>query len=186
MTDVIEPLEPTTGEGEKVRLIAQDALASEFDARQTFQGIAATTVSTRSDVLRDLGTAGIATIGGVVTLLTVKPELVKTPILLGLGALAVIVAVIFAFIARQRLINYLRNELFFRAERYIRMSAAMQQVIREPLNQTALDKWTELANQTLVNPQLGRFTNNSTAIVSFTLLGGTIAVVVGLLLNISL
>lgn len=118
--------------------IAQLIASGYIDGNDSKQRIAIAMTSGRNEILKDLSTAGIATIGAIITLLTISIQIdtqnpiVQTPTVLIIGATIIGIATILSFAFRHIQNEYLYEVLIVFTKERNKLLAAMRSYIREP------------------------------------------------------
>lgn len=142
----------------------------------------------KRDIMRDLSTAGLALLGGVLTLATVGQQFIRTPAAVYLGAGIVSLAVIAAFFFRIRisrrftkLIDKQYGDYSARANAIRGVMSATQE--NAQYAQFELDK--TIQDYPFNSESLPRILAVSEIIVSIVLFIGTVITIVGLVFNVT-
>lgn len=137
----------------------------------------------RVSILKDYLTVSLALLGGSLTLLTVKPELVKTLGLLYFGAAIVIIETILNLITRRHLTRHEEKEIEKIHGVYLDAFSAMTKVDLAQDEQKDAELKTALEIKYGATKGPGKFFNNADIYLGWILIAGTTCIVVALLVK---
>ncbi len=169
---------------ENVNRDTEDAITLTRSGAEASRVIALSVVSARSRLLSELTAIDIAILGGVLTILTVGPELVKTATLISIGVIGIVLSMIVGFIARHILAQYLQNELFYQANEEVRIQRVALNLRRNPLDEVANSDFSRELDNNPPRPTFRDFIERAVVISGVLTLTGAAAVAAGLLLTV--
>lgn len=144
-------------------------------------------VEHKRDIVRDLSNAGLALLGGILTIATVAPALMRTPLAVFIGAAIVLLSVILAFYVRikigrrfTRIIDKQYNDFSMRT------TAARKLIWNQDYQKAKFEMENDLKNTPFDSEDFPRSLAISDIIIAILLLSGAALIVTGLIFNISI
>jgi hypothetical protein len=146
--------------------------------------IANNVMETRNGILRDTSNAALAVLGGVLTILTVAPQLIKTPIMIGIGIALITISAVGSFYTRYKYAAYLQSELFFQASEVVRINSVALPLKRNPLGVVENADYNKELGVNKPRPTFHPIFEQAVPYTGLALFIGSVSVAVGLLLVI--
>ena len=165
---------------------AEHVIITAGEYRRSKEVLMGTAVGHRIELHRDYTTAAFAVLGAAVTVLTIAPDLAKTPALLYLGSAILLLAIIVAFVSRHLLGGYAQNLVASEGLDYGRVTNVARNFQRQPLDPVASDAFFTTLSQpsSKKDPKFGWLCEHGSKLVGGLVFVGAVLVVIALLLYV--
>lgn len=167
---------------------ASRAILIAQEQAKEIEKVITTVTGNYSSYMRDLLATCLAAIGGGLTILTVKPDFIKTPFLFIFALLLLGLACVLTFICRRSVYYYGQEVTAFVQKQRVQISDAAMVVIDHPEDLTALDQLRSELKQVQKStlPTLAKVIDNGDVYIGIMALVGIIIAIIGLFFRISI